>query len=429
MERRTALRIMAATAAGAIAGAPNAHAKTRIVWWDFLSGGDGVRMKAMISKFNQESPDIQIDATTLEWGTPYYTKVQTAAAVGQGPDIMTYHVSRMPLGVSTGVLRPYTDEDLKSVGLSGSDFFKSDWDAAHYDGKLYGLPLDIHSIILYCNKDLLKKAGLLGGDGRPKALDSIDNFNAAVKTLTGHGTQYGVSFASADGATVWRIFYTLLNQMNGKFLDNRKILPGDNLAKAETATKTIADWVAKGWAPKLTSYPDSIALFTSGKAAMHINGVWEVPTMVDLAKAGKLGFDWGPVPIPALFDHPATWADSHIFAIPNRRGNPAPDAKVAAVMKVIAWMEHHALMWAGGGHIPAYKPVAESAAFKNMQPNANYASLVETAVFDPRTKTAGVASPMYDACANFIEPAINRQIAPGSALQQFQAELQSDLEP
>jgi hypothetical protein len=39
-----------------------------------------------------------------------------------------------------------------------------------------------------------------------------------------------------------------------------------------------------------------------------------------------------------------------------------------------------------------------------------------------------VASPVYDACANFIEPAINGQIAPGSALQQFQAELQSDLE-
>ena len=83
-----------------------AQAKTQVVWWDFLSGGDGVRMKAMIQKFNAENPDIEIQPTTLEWGVPFYTKVQTSAAVGQGPDVMTYHLSRMPLGVSTGTLRP-----------------------------------------------------------------------------------------------------------------------------------------------------------------------------------------------------------------------------------------------------------------------------------------------------------------------------------
>ena len=33
------------------------------------------------------------------------------------------------------------------------------------------MPLDIHSIILYYNKELLKKAGLLGDDGKPKGLD------------------------------------------------------------------------------------------------------------------------------------------------------------------------------------------------------------------------------------------------------------------
>jgi len=315
---KCSLRLVAAAAA-LFAFTSVATAKTTVVWWDFLSGGDGVRMKAMIQKFNAENPDIQIDATTLEWGTPYYTKVQTSTAVGQGPDVMTYHLSRFPLGVASGVLRPYTDEELKSVGLSADDFFPTDWKAAHIGGKLYGIPLDIHSIILYYNKDLLKKAGLLGADGLPKGLDGLANFNAALEKL-GKVTQYGLSFATADisGATNWRIFYTLLNQQGGVFMHDGKVLDGDNLAKAQTATETMANWVAKGWAPKGTEYPASIALFTSGKAAMHINGVWEVPTMVDLAKNHKLGFDWGAVQIPTLFAHPATWADSHSFAIPDR---------------------------------------------------------------------------------------------------------------
>ena len=404
-----------------------AQAKTQVVWWDFLSGGDGVRMKAMIQKFNAENPDIEIQPTTLEWGVPFYTKVQTSAAVGQGPDVMTYHLSRMPLGVSTGTLRPFSDDELKSVGLGEKDYFPSDWSAAHVDGKLYGVPLDIHSIILYYNKDALKAAGLLGDDGLPKGLDGADNFAAALKKLSGGKTQYGVSFASADGGTIWRIFYTLLNQQDGVFLKDDKVLDGDNAAKAEKATATIADWIAKGYAPKQTEYPASIALFTSGKAAFHINGVWEVPTMTDLAKNNKLGFEWGAIQIPTLFAHPATWADSHSFAIPLRKGNEVPKEKVDAIMKVIAWMNKNSIMWATAGHIPAYKPVTETPEYKQMQPNSTYSSLAKTAVFDPQSKIAGVASPVYEATGNYIMPAVNGQLKPADAVKQLSDELNGDL--
>ena len=152
---------------------------------------------------------------------------------------------------------------------------------------------------------------------------------------------------------------------DGKFLD------GDNLAKATTAIAEMQKWVKSGWIPAKTEYPASIALFTSGKAAMHINGVWEVPTMVDLAKKGKL-FDWGAIQIPVIFDHAATWADSHSFAIPNRKGNPVDPAKRKLVLDAIHWFNEHSLEWAGGGHIPAYLPVQDSAAFKALKPNSDY---------------------------------------------------------
>lgn len=78
--------------------ATSGHAKETVVWWDFLGGGDGVRMKSLIQQFNEEHADaIEIQATTLEWGVPFYTKAQTAAAVGEGSDVMTYHLSRVPL--------------------------------------------------------------------------------------------------------------------------------------------------------------------------------------------------------------------------------------------------------------------------------------------------------------------------------------------
>jgi multiple sugar transport system substrate-binding protein len=404
--------------------ATSAYAKETVVWWDFLGGGDGVRMKQLIADFNKAHADsIEIAPTTLEWGVPFYTKVQTAAAVGEGPDMMTYHLSRLPLGVSSGVLSEITPEDLASVGLAAGDYAEANFKAGQVDGKQYAVPFDIHSIVLYYNKDLLKAAGLLGDDGLPKGLDGVDNFKAALKKLQDGGTQYGISIHDAAGDSMWRIFYSLLGQQDGVFLKDGKFLDGDNLDKAIKATDVIKSWVADGFAPASTEYPASIALFTGGKAAMHINGVWEVPTMTDL-RAKKELFDWGAVALPTFFAHPATWADSHAFAIPNNVGKPMSAEKKKAVLEVIAWMNKNSLFWATAGHLPAYSPVRASAEFKGMQPNAVYSVLADTAVFDPSSKLAGVASPVYDAAGNFLMPAINGEMDAKAAMEGMRDDLQ-----
>jgi multiple sugar transport system substrate-binding protein len=401
-----------------------AQAKETVVWWDFLSGGDGVRMKALIEKFNAEHADtIEIQPTTLEWGVPFYTKAQTSAAIGEGPDVMTYHLSRMPLGISTGTLSEITPEDLAGAGLSGDNYAASNWEAAQQDGKQYAVPFDIHSVILYYNKDKLGAAGLLGDDGLPTGLDGVDNFHAALEKLQEGGTQYGVSIHSAAADSQWRIFLGLLGQQDGQFMDDSgEFLSGDNLDKAVKATEVVRSWVADGLAPEQTDYAASIALFTSGEAAMHINGVWEVPTMTDLHAKGEL-FEWGAVQLPTFFDHPATWADSHSFVIPNNVGKEMTAEKRAAVMEVIAWMNKNSLSWAEAGHIPAYTPVRESAEFKNMQPNATYSTLADTAVFDPKSILAGVASPVYDAVGNYMVPAINGEMESQSAIEELRDDL------
>lgn len=405
-----------------------AQAKETVVWWDFLGGGDGVRMKALLDKFNKENPDIEIQATTLEWGVPFYTKVQTSAAVGQGPDVMTYHLSRLPLGVSTGTLRELTPDELKAAGISGDNYAPANWAAAQVDGKQYAVPFDIHSVVLYYNKDLLKKSGLLGDDGLPKGLDGVANFNAALKKLKDDGVEVPLSTHTAAGDSQWRIFYSLLGQQDVPFLKDGKVLDGDDQAKATDTLKEMASWVADGYTPANVEYPASIALFTSGKAAMHINGVWEVPTFTDLAKQDKLGFEWGAVRLPVLYNHPATWADSHSFAVPNNKGKEISPEKLKAVLTVIDWMNKNSLFWATAGHIPAYKPVTETAEYKDMQPNATYSVLAETAVFDPSSTIAGVASPIYEGMQNYFVPAVNGQLDPEEAVQSLKDELQGLLD-
>jgi hypothetical protein len=60
-------KVLYATLASLALTVSAARAEDTIVWWDFLSGGDGVRMKAMLDEFNKEhAGKVKIDATTSE---------------------------------------------------------------------------------------------------------------------------------------------------------------------------------------------------------------------------------------------------------------------------------------------------------------------------------------------------------------------------
>jgi multiple sugar transport system substrate-binding protein len=393
-----------------------AHSEETVVWWDFLGGGDGVRMKQMISDFNAaHAGKVKIDATTLEWGVPFYAKVQTSTAVGEAPDIMTYHASRIPLGVSQGLLDEITADDLAKMGLSSDDFAGSTWDAVTVDGKQYAVPLDTHPIVLYYNRDLLKKAGVLGDDGRPKGMGSKDEFTATLQALKDSGVEFPLGSVTADGNFMFRTVYSLMCQQGGELMTDGTFLAGDNGKKLENALGVLAGWTKAGLQSTYSDYPATVALFTSGKAAMMINGVWEVPTMTDLAKDGKL-FDWGAVEIPVVFDKPCTYADSHTFAIPKNQGKEMTAEKRAAVLEVISWIDKNSLFWATAGHIPAYKPVTDSAEYKAMEPNATYSTLTANMIFDPRSPLAGIAGPIFDVMSTYFVPTLNGEMDPAEAV-------------
>lgn len=402
-----------------------AHAMETVVWWDFLGGGDGVRMKKLIEDFNAEHKDaIEIQATTLDWGVPFYSKVQTSAAVGEGPDMMTYHASRIPLAVSQESLTEITADDMATMGLSADSFAPATWDAVQVDAKQYAVPFDTHPIVLYYNKDLLEKSGLIGADGLPTGLTGLDNFNAALAKLKADGNEWSIAQVTADGNFAFRTVYSLLCQQDGQIGNDGDWFPGDSTDKLASSIGVISNWVKEGYNPPKTDYPSTVALFTSGKVPFMINGVWEVPTMDDLNKQGKL-FNWGAIEIPALFNHTCTYSDSHSFAIPNNVGKAATPEKHAAVLEVIKYMSDKSLFWATAGHIPANKAVTESSEYKMMQPQATYAPLTANGVFDPKSVLAGVASPLFDAAGNAITPAMNGELDPADAAVQMRDELNS----
>lgn len=418
-------------AAGLISG--SAYAATELTYWDFLGGGDGIRMKQIVDEFNKSQSDIHVTESTLTWGEPFYTKVHTGVVSGQTPDVMTYHLSHFAAGIQGKDLRPITNEELAAAGLKQSDFQDSiiqrSLELSKNYGQsdnLFGVPLDIHTLVLYYNKTALKKAGLLGSDDKPTGTDSIDAFNkmlAEAKAKT-HLLPIAESTNTEEPASCWRVWYTLFKQQGGDFLKDGKLSFDDVDKQGAKSLQIMADWMKNGFTPKSTNYPSAIALFSAGRAVFMMNGNWEVPTMVDLAKNKKLPFDYGVMAFPTFFDKNDTWADSHQLAIPNNPKNPPTPEKVAAALKFAAYVVKQ-VTWAGGGHIPCYLPVQQSEEYKQMVPNNEYsADAAKHVSLEPALPIFGVGGPTFSPISNFLVPAWNDQIPVDQAIKSFDTELQ-----
>lgn len=417
------LKTGVATLTAATLMASTSMAQETVVWWDFLGGGDGVRMKQLIEEFNaSHEGEIIIDATTLEWGVPFYSKVQISAAVGEAPDIMTYHASRIPLAVDQGILQEITSDDWAAMGIGEDDYADATWDAVTIEDAQYAVPLDTHPIVLYYNKDLLAAAGLLNDDGTPKGMDSRENFTATLQALKDADVSFPLGSVTADGNFMFRTIYSLMGQQDGELMTDGEFLAGDNGDKLENALSVLAEWTNDGLQSTYTDYPATVALFTSGEAAMMINGVWEVPTMADLHADGKL-FEWGAIELPVIFDHASTYADSHTFALPANSGDEMSPEKRAATLEVMSWISKNSLFWATAGHIPAYGPVTDSAEYAAMEPNATYSPLTANMIFDPKSPLAGVAGPIFDVMSTYFVPTLNGEMEAAEAVEEIRLEL------
>jgi ABC-type glycerol-3-phosphate transport system substrate-binding protein len=180
--------------------------------------------------------------------------------------------------------------------------------------------------------------------------------------------------SSQSSFAIWRLWLSMLAQQNVAIVRNGQYSYGP---AGEATLARISDWFRKGYAQAGLDYPASTSQFMGGGAAFMLNGVWEVPELVRASKAGTLGFDYGIVPLPKMYANASAWADSHAFAIPANAQHPPSPAKGAAVLRFVAYVSKHSMGWAEGGHIPAYRAVAESPEALALQPNAQYAEAAQ----------------------------------------------------
>ncbi|MEV5893456.1 extracellular solute-binding protein [Nonomuraea fuscirosea] len=393
---------------------PASRSSQEITFWHLLTGGDGERMNAIVTKADAALPDAHIKQIVLAWGAPYYTKLAMSAAGGRAPDLGIAHMSRLAGYAPGGLLDPWDLNRLARYGITEQSFTAPAWKSSMVDGKTFALALDSHTFVAFFNTELAEKAGLLESGGKLpeiKSLDDMKKLGREFKKVT--GKPYGLAYGFlGDGAQLWRLFWTFYTQHGAAFdLTGDKF--GYDAEAFEESVETMRGLVDGDVASKSADYATASSAFLNGDSGLVFSGVWELPQYQD-AKVPL-----GAMPIPNMFGTGvnANWGDSHTFVLPHQ-DNPDEHRRELAY-QAVAGILKNSLPWGHAGHTPAYQPVVNSPEFKALQPNRDYAVTATYLHYDPPSSFTGAASSFMTQFGSIVQNVLIGQTSVKDAVASF----------
>jgi multiple sugar transport system substrate-binding protein len=286
LDRRSFLRLsrsglLAAGLAGpltACGGGDSGSSAKNLVWWDYLvEDARQPGIKALIADIEKSVPGVKITRRTIPYAELEPAIIKGAAS-GDLPDLAIIDNTSMNSLAPQGLLTDLTDR-VKEWGQAEA-YYKGPWSSGVIDGRTYSVPNNANCLALYYNTELLEKAGV----EPPKTWDEL---SAAARKLT-RGSTFGLAMSAIKTEEgVFQLLPFLWSA--GGDLDT--FATGGATALAYLGELVEAGALSKqcvGWTQQ-----DVNTQFASGRAAMQINGPWQLPGLKQQSKV-----KWGVVPLP-----------------------------------------------------------------------------------------------------------------------------------
>jgi multiple sugar transport system substrate-binding protein len=351
--------------------------RIHITFWTPFSGGDGQFMSEMVQQFNEGQKEIRVDQLNMKFDD-YYTRLQTAILSATAPDVAVLHSSRLPQFGPSGAISDLTDL-AKQIGIDWSIFNSNILNSTMDNGKHLAVPLDTHALVLYYNKTYLRQAGLLDAQEKPIIDKGPEGFVRFLETIR-QKTDNNIAPLAQPNLRIdaYWLWWALYNQIGngGAYYDSNGKAAINNEA-ALKAMQFIHDLYSSELIPPNIS--DAFHLFQENKAALLITGMWGTGAFENTE-----GLDFGVVPLPTIFDVPATWGDSHVLAL-SKQLHADPERQKAA-LTFAYWLVMHGDMWAKAGHLPSVNAILDNDNFKKLPYRSDYKKSVEFVKYWPQHK-------------------------------------------
>ena len=253
-------------------------------------------------------------------------------------------------------------------------------DETSYNGKLYGLPSNLHRLnTLFYNEKVFARLGL----SPPTSMEALRSASRKLKRA-------GIDPIAVGAKQPWTlsllVFECLLVSREGAdfyseyFVGNSR--PDDRRISATLkAALELREYLNADY--RKIDWPEAVARVAKGRAAMTIIGDWAEPVFAE--HGAVLDGDYVEMPFPGTADVFVFTADA--FALPARAKNPAGAARVLATLSSV---EAQRALAAVKGALPARTDAARA----NLSPHvrAKYEQLTDNQI---ELAQSGMVPPLF----------------------------------
>ena len=330
-------------------------------------------------------------------GAGLIAKVLQQASSKTLPDVLMLDNPDVQQIAASGALSPLSD-----YGLSADGLVPAVEKANTYKGDLYGLQPVTNSIALYYNTKLLKAAGVTP----PKTWDELKTASAKLTT----NGEYGFAVdANATYEGTWQFLpFMWSNGGDEKDIATAKTAEAlslwTDLVKDGSMSKSVVNW----------TQADVNDQFMAGKAAMMINGPWQIPALKDS------GIDYGiaQIPVQSASDTAVAPLGGEVWTVPNT-GDKAKQQVAAKVVDCMNDAKNQLAMAKLRYTIPSKTEVAQQFG-KDVPEEQVFVDLVA----DARARTGELGADWPKAATKIytaVQSALTGQDSPADALKNAQS--------
>src|SRR5437879_4607131 len=174
---------LAVTATMLADDAPKSQVAVRL--WFGLGGTLGESLEEQVNEFNAAQADVRVELSLHNGYAGTLADFRKARANGDPPEIAVIENHAVPKLASEGIIAPFDDFVRGDEGFAFQDLFDATLHNLRWMEKLYALPINRSTPILYYNKQRFKAAGL-DPDMPPRTWNELRD---AARMLTRDGAQ------------------------------------------------------------------------------------------------------------------------------------------------------------------------------------------------------------------------------------------------
>jgi multiple sugar transport system substrate-binding protein len=239
-------------------------------------------------QFKQKNPDITVNVKVYSWDV-VDKKVADMVAAGNAPDIA--QCGAYADYAARGLL--YSVDELLSIPAQ-ADFISSMSDAGSVNRTQYGMPFVSSARMLFYNKTLFKKAGIVDATGAVQPPQTWDDIKSAAQKLKAAGVKvpFGLPFGPEEPAAE-TLIWMLGN--GGNYTDDvgsYTINSAQNIEAFQWIKANLSDTGLSGRNPATTNRQDVFNAFAAGDCGF-LNGH---PTLMQMSERNRI--DYGIAKIP-----------------------------------------------------------------------------------------------------------------------------------